>query len=435
MRIIYKREHRNRVWNAKKMKTTKSRIRVYQIIAVLIFVNTLIVYFDRVNISIVAAIMMKSFEWDMGVMGIVMSMFGTGYIISQIPGGYLADKFGGRRVLGWGSFLWSFFTLITPFCNTPLKMYSARALLGLGEGVNFPAETSVLARWLPRTVRARFQGLNLSGIGMGPLIATPLTVWIMEVWGWQAVFYFFAGLGFVWTFVWLAYSKENPADHKGVNEEELREIESGQIAEAGTTLETAPIRSSAVWGLTIAYFGFTYTYWIFINWLPTYLVNERGFTTIKMGFLASLPWLSAFISMNLAGWISDFMVKRGVSTGKARRVLIYIGLPCMALCLWLTTQATDAHVAVALLMVTMFFTGLNFPSFWSLPMDMNAQKAGMIAGMMNTGSALAAILAPGVTGYVALFMGWTAALSVGSGLGYYVCVDSLLHCPKSVSQK
>ena len=268
-----------------KIKTTKSRFRVYQIIAVFIFVNTLIVYFDRVNISIVAPIMMKYFEWDMGVMGIVMSMFGAGYIVSQIPGGYLSDKFGGRRVLGWGSFLWSFFTVVTPFCNTPLQMYSARALLGLGEGVNFPAETSVLARWLPRAVRARFQGLNLSGIGMGPLIATPLTVWIMEVWGWQAVFYFFAGLGFLWTFGWLAYSKENPADHRSVSEEELKEIETGQIAEAGTTLETAPMRSGSVWGLAIAYFGFTYTYWVFINWLPTYLVNERGFTTIKMGFL------------------------------------------------------------------------------------------------------------------------------------------------------
>jgi len=412
------------------IKTTKSRFRVYQIIAVLIFANTLIVYFDRVNISIVAPIMMKYFEWDMGVMGIVMSMFGAGYIISQIPGGYLSDKFGGRRVLGWGSFLWSFFTLVTPFCNTPLQMYSARALLGLGEGVNFPAETSVLARWLPRAVRARFQGLNLSGIGMGPLIATPLTVWIMEIWGWKAVFYFFAGLGFLWTFGWLAYSKENPADHRSVSAEELKEIETGQIAEAGTTLETAPMRSGSVWGLAIAYFGFTYTYWVFINWLPTYLVTERGFTTIKMGFLASLPWLSAFISMNLAGWISDIMVKKGMPTGKARRVLIYIGLPCMALCLWFTTQATDAYVAVALLTVTMFFSGLNFPSFWSLPMDMNPKRAGVIAGMMNTGSALAAILAPGITGYVALFMGWTAALSVGSGLAVMSVLIVYFTAPK-----
>ena len=135
--------------------------------------------------------------------------------------------------------------------------------------------------------------------------------------------------------------------------------------------------------------------------------------------------------MNLAGWISDIMVKKGMPTGKARRVLIYIGLPCMALCLWLTTQATDAYVAVALLTVTMFFSGLNFPSFWSLPMDMNAKKAGVIAGMMNTGSALAAILAPGITGYVALFMGWTAALSVGSGLAVISVLIVYLTAPKT----
>lgn len=413
------------------VKKTGPRFRVYQVIGILIFLNTLIVYFDRVNISIVAPTMMKFFHWDMGVMGLTMSMFGVGYILTQIPGGYFADKFGGRKILACGSMGWSFFTFLTPFANTPTLMYMVRALLGLGEGVNFPAETSVLSRWLPRKARARVQGLNLSGIAAGPLIATPLTVWIMTMFGWQAVFYFYAAVGATWTAVWMMYSKDNPTQHKGVSSEELKEIETGQVAEVGETVVGAPGRSTAVWGLAISYFCFTYTWWLFLNWLPTYLIQARGFTIIKMGFFASLPWLAAFISMNVAGWISDGLVKRGFSTGKARRVLIYSGVPGMAICLWLVTQATDAYMAVALITITMMFCGLNFPSFWSLPMDMHAQKAGLISGMMNTGSGLAAILAPGITGYVVMLAGWTAAMSFASVLAVFSVIVIYFTAPKA----
>jgi MFS family permease len=156
---------------------------VYWIIGLFVFVNTMICYFDRVNFSVAAPAIMKYFNWDIGVIGLVMSMFGVGYIITQIPAGLLGDRFGGRKVLAAGSVGWSFFTLLTPFASTPLLMYLVRGLLGLAEGVNFPASTTVLSRWVPRKARARIQGMNLSGVAAGPLIATPLTVWIMTEFG------------------------------------------------------------------------------------------------------------------------------------------------------------------------------------------------------------------------------------------------------------
>jgi MFS transporter, ACS family, glucarate transporter len=388
----------------------------YWIIGIFIFLNTMICYFDRVNFSVAAPTIMKHFNWDMGVLGLAMSMFGVGYILTQIPAGLLSDKFGGRKVLAGGSVGWSFFTLLTPLAGSPLLMYLVRGLLGLAEGLNFPGSTSVLSRWVPRKARARIQGLNLSGVAAGPLIATPLTVWIMTQFGWKAVFYFYGVLGFVWAAAWLFYSTEKPSEHKGMTSEDLREIESSQAAEEGVSVGDAPIRSKAVWGLAASYFCFTYTWWLFLNWLPTYLVQVRGYTTIKMGFYASLPWLAALISSNGAGWLSDALVKRGFSTGKARRTLIYFGAPAMAVCLWLASQAGNAEVAVALITATILLVGMNFPAFWSLPMDMNVQKAGFITGMMNTGSALASIVAPGVTGYVAMGFGWSAALGLGSVL-------------------
>jgi len=408
----------------------KPRIRVYPVIGFLIFTNTLIVYFVRVNIAIVAPEMMMTFGWDIGIVGIAMSMFGLGYMITQVPGGLLADRYGGRKILAWGSVLWSTLTVLTPSASTPGLMYAVRGLLGLAEGVSFPAETSMLARWLPRKSRARFQGLNLSAIAAGPLIATPLSVWIMSTFGWEAVFYSYAALGFLWTAVWIAYSTETPSLHRGVSAEELAAIEGDAESDRLEAVD-APLRSKAVWGLALSYFCFTYTFWLFLNWLPTYLVQARGFTLFKMGFFASLPWLAAFLSMNLAGWLSDALVRRGCSTGKSRRILVQIGLPGMALFIGLAALAENDYVAISLITLTMLLAGLNFPSFWSLPIDMHPKKAGLIAGIMNTGGAMAGVVAPVVTGYVAMLWGWSAALYLASAMAIVSVVVIGLTTPRS----
>ncbi len=415
-------------------KMEQRSVPAYWIIGFFVFANTMICYFDRVNFSVAAPTIMKLFKWDMGILGLAMSMFGVGYILTQIPAGLLSDRFGGRKVLAAGSVGWSLCTVLTPFAITPLLMYLVRGLLGLAEGLNFPGSTSVLSRWVPLKARARIQGLNLSGVSAGPLIATPLTIWIMTGFGWKAMFYFYGILGFLWTAAWLFYSTENPSEHPGMTRDNLKEIEAGQADKLAISADNAPIRSKSVWGLAIAYFCFTYTWWLFLNWLPTYLVQARGYTTIKMGFFASLPWLAALISTNAAGWLSDALVKRGFTTGRARRTLIYAGAPAMAVCLWLATQARNAEVAVGLITVTISLAGMNFPAFWSLPMDMNVRKAGFITGMMNTGSALASIVAPGVTGYVAMWFGWTAALGLGSILALLSAILMYLTASKPTSK-
>lgn len=183
-------------------------------------------------------------------------------------------------------------------------------------------------------------------------------------------------------------------------------------------------------GLATAYFCFTYTWWLFLNWLPTYLVLARGYTTLRMGFYASLPWLAVLVSTNGAGWLSDLLVKRGFSTPRSRRILIYVGSPTMAICLWFVSRAEGAEMAVGLITVTIALAGMNLPAFWSMPIDLSVQKAGVITGMMNTGSALASIVAPGVTGYVAMWFGWTAALGLGSILALLSALLMFLTAPR-----
>jgi len=174
---------------ASAVEVKRRPIPTYWIIGVFVFVNTMICYFDRVNFSVAAPMIIRA---------------------SMVAG---VDERLKCTVLGLagGSIGWSFFTLLTPLAGTPVLMYLVRGLLGLAEGLNFPGSTSVLSRWVPRKARARIQGLNLSGIAAGPLIATPLTVWIMTLFGWKAVFYFYGVLGFIWAGAWLLYSTEKQA--------------------------------------------------------------------------------------------------------------------------------------------------------------------------------------------------------------------------------
>ena len=407
----------------------------YWIIGFFIFANTMICYFDRVNFSVAAPTIMKLFHWDMGILGLAMSMFGVGYFLTQIPAGLLGDRFGGRKVLAAGSVGWSFFTLLTPFASTPLLMYLVRGLLGLAEGLNFPGATVVLSRWVPRKARARIQGLNLSGVAAGPLIATPLTIWIMTAFGWKAMFYFYGILGLLWAAAWLLYSTEHPSEHRGMSREDLKELDSGQTVEATVSVGDAPIRSKAVWGLAAAYFCFTYTWWLFLNWLPTYLVQARGFTAIKMGFYASLPWLAALISTNGAGWLSDALVKRGFTTGSARRTLIYGGAPAMAVCLWFVSRAGNAEVAVGLITRHHLSGGHELPRLLESAHGHERAKGRVHHRDDEYGKRTCLHRGTGVTGYVAMWYGWTAALGLGSVLALISAVVMYLTAPNVTSKQ
>src|SRR5512139_2966456 len=148
-------------------------------LVILFFSSNLICYMDRINISVTAPTIMKELGWDEAALGIILSSFFVGYTLLQIPGGWLADRFGGKLILSCGVLWWSLFTLITPLARSVTGMAVFRTLMGLGEGVNFPSIQSLTARWIPAGERSRAMGFILSGVSVGNIIAFPLATWIM----------------------------------------------------------------------------------------------------------------------------------------------------------------------------------------------------------------------------------------------------------------
>lgn len=385
----------------------------------LAFLAIIVAYLDRINLSVSAPLIMKEFGWNPAQFGVVLSAFFMGYAILQAPSGWLADKIGGRKILASGMVWWSIFTILTPFGKSIGLMMFIRSMLGLGEAVTFPAITSMVSRWMPPAERARAQGFNLSGMMVGAGAGIPIVALIIQTWGWKLAFYSFGVLGLIWMFIWMTYVTDKPEQHPGVSAEELKEISQGK---AGTEDNTSTqgnlgiiLNSRSVWGLVLGYFMQNYNWYLFLTWLPGYLVMARGFDIIKTGIYGMLPYLGAFIFANLSGQISDRLVKEyGCNT--ARKIILYTSFAGSAIFLYFGAHAASPMLAVLFITICVSFVGMNFAPFWALPVDIAPRNAGFVSGLMNTSGTVAGIIAPMLTGFVVNTTGsWIYALSVAMG--------------------
>ena len=394
----------------------RRRVPVYGVILVLIFLSTLITYCDRVNISYLLPWFHSHFGWNDAELGLLSSTFFIGYTVFQVPAGMLADKFGGKRILLVGSLWWSVFTILSAVGTTIPLMGAIRALMGSGEAANFPSDTHLTRHWAPQSLRSRATGWNLSAIALGPLIATPITIWLLDSYGWRSVFYFYGVIGLIWTVAWAWYGRSRPTEHPAVSREELAKITAAEPAVAAESLDS-PLRSRQVWGLTVSYFFLLYSFYLVLTLLPTYLEQARHFSTGSLALTATIPYAVAFITMNCSGFLIDRLIRRGWAVGTARRTLIYVGLAGTGVFTALEAVAPGAGLAVALLSIALGFTGLCFSPYWALPIDYSPGSPGLVSGMLNTSGNIAGIVAPAVTGAIVTATGsWDVALFISAAL-------------------
>jgi ACS family sodium-dependent inorganic phosphate cotransporter len=207
----------------------------------LVFLSVFICYIDRVNISVAIIPMAEELGWDLSTQGIVLSSFFFGYLLLQVAGGRLADRYGGKVVLGAGVVAWSLFTLFTP----PAAwlgigaLLIARVAMGMGEAVTFPSIYSIYTRWMPVGERARAVAFANSGIPLGTVFALVTTPMIVTAFGWEWAFYLFGAVGFLWFLLWRAIVTNTPQQHPTITASELATIEAG-TAPAGEEVVLPP---------------------------------------------------------------------------------------------------------------------------------------------------------------------------------------------------
>jgi sugar phosphate permease len=407
----------------------------------LICLMYLITYLDRVNISTAAPAISAEFGFDKLTMGAIFSAFVWAYALFQVPGGWLNDRFGARPVLSTIVAYWSVMTAVTAAATGVMSFIVARFLFGMGEAGAFPGATRAMQLWYPRRERGFVQGLTHSASRLGAAIAPPIVVLIiaggqfglpwtdvsfsLPALGWRSVFYICGAAGFVWALWWYLSYRNLPEEHGMVNRAELALIrgvgEDGEIKPAmierkadvpwGTLL-----RSPNMWAIMCAYFTYVYCLYIFLSWLPSYLVEARHFTLIKVGLFASLPLFAGVIGDTVGGLATDWLLHKTGSTKIARRSVAITGLLGCAVFIVPAALTDDPYTAVYGLTGAMFFLECTIGPAWAVPMDTGGKYSGTVSGMMNMAGNFGGALSPLVFGFLAQYGNWQAPFVVAAAL-------------------
>jgi ACS family sodium-dependent inorganic phosphate cotransporter len=365
-------------------------------VVLMCFFGTFICYIDRVNISVAIIPMAEQFGWTDTQRGLVLSSFFIGYLVTQVLGGSLAARFGGKAVLGFGVLWWSLFTILTPLSALTSfpALIAARILMGVGEGVAFPATYNLLGRWVPLRERSRAAALNLSGIPLGTLFAVTTTPFIALAFGWPAVFYLFGVLGFIWFAFWWPLAGDRP-DHSPDEKPSGRE---GRSAPRGLVPWRAILSHKSVWAIIVAHFSNNWGLYVLLAWLPSYFATELGINLRSVWIYASLPWIANFFMGNLSGWIGDRMIAGGRSITRVRKTMQVVGSGGPALALIALGYTDNAIAAVSLLSLALGLGAFSFAGFASNHLDISPRHAGAIFGISNTAGTIPGIVGVALTG-------------------------------------
>jgi ACS family glucarate transporter-like MFS transporter len=373
-----------------------------------------ITYLDRVCIAVTAPAMRRDLNLSPVEMSFVFSAFTLAYAIFEIPTGRWADRVGTRRILLRIVTWWSTFTILTGAAFNYGSLLVTRFLFGAGEAGAWPNVAITFARWFPQRERGTVQGIFFSGAhlagGLTPLLVTAL----MAYFHWRVLFVLFGSIGFIWAFTWYRWFRDTPAGHPSVSPEERAYIESGCVHVSAHGVSRARWKqlftNRTVLFLCLMYFTQVYGFYLYITWLPTYLNESRGFSSIALGLLAGLPLTLSAVADVVGGIVTDVMTLRfGLRIGRA-----VVGSASLAAAgVFLISGTFVANPVLAAVLISLAAASSNFllGAAWGTCVDIGGNHSGVVSAAMNSSGAVGGILSPILIGFVVQhFATWTAPL-------------------------
>ncbi|ALA59646.1 MFS transporter [Nitrospira moscoviensis] len=390
------------------------------LILTLLFCISVVTYIDRVNISVTARQMMPAFGLTDQEMGWIFSAFVTGYALFQIPGGWLADRWGARAVLTGALVWWSLCTAFTAMAAvSPLAeavgivgaLLAVRFTLGMGEAVALPTFNRAVANWMPAGSRGIGIGIAIGGIGLGSAVTPPIAAWIMVNWGWQTVFYLSAVIGLAMAVLWWAIARNHPREHPWVRRPPAPEASPQAADSQFHTLWRLLAGNRTVWWLVLSYSCLGYAAYFYMSWFYLYLVTVRGFDVLTGGLYASAPFLAMLIGCPVGGWVTDRLAARyGITAGRASTGMAGMTAAGVAIAFGGFVESPPAALAgLSLGAGCLYFT---VGAYWASTTDLSKAHAGTLSGLMNTGANLGGALSPVLTPWIAAHWGWPASFAV-----------------------
>lgn len=367
-------------------------------------------YVDRAVMGAATPVMMRAFHMDKIGMGWSSSAFNWSYALFQVPGGWLADRYGPRLVLASALAWWSVFTSATGLAYSAVSLAVARFFFGAGEAAAFPSSSRALVRWLPVRQRAFGQGFQHAGSRLGAAVAPLIVVVLIARFNWQTVFYLLGTVGVLWAIVWYRYYRDDPREHAAVNQEEISLIGIGRHVQAPANKAPVPwkkiLACRDLWYLSALYFCYGYVLWLYLQWLPSYFVEARNFSGIKTGLAASIPLLAATVTNVAGGWISDKLAARWSDLRRGRTRVSILGFAIAGLALLPGVLARNNLISLVWLTVALAGLELTVAVSWAICLDIGGGFSGSVSAVMNMFGNLGGAVGAVVIGYLATLLGW-----------------------------
>ena len=364
----------------------------------LLCVMYFITYIDRVNVGTAAGAIQKELGLSNTQLGLIFSGFAYPYLIFQVIGGLVGDRFGPRRTLFACGLIWAVATVLTGFANGMVTLFLCRLLLGFGEGATFPTATRAMQYWTPPNGRGLAQGLTHSFARLGNAITPPMVAWLMALFTWRGSFVALGIASTIWVVVWFWYFRDDPNDHLSITTEELAALPPRASAEK-IIIPWGPL-VARMWPVTLTYFCYGWGLWLYLNWLPLFFKNSYNLEIKSSAIFASGVFFAGVVGDTLGGVLSDAICKRTGNVRFARLSVTVLGFTGAFLSLMPMFWTRDITTVAICLSAGFFFGELVIGPMWAIPMDIAPKYSGTAAGLMNMGSALAAIVSPLIAGFV-----------------------------------
>jgi len=369
-------------------------------------------YVDRVNLSTASSAIQKEFGLSPTQLGFVLSAFAYPYAALQVIGGWVGDRLGARKTLFLCGTVWALATATTGLATGMVSLVVFRMLLGLGEGATFPTATRAMQSWTPVGRRGFAQGVTHAFSRLGNTV-TPVIVTALMAWSsWRGAFVVLGAASMVWVVAWWLYYRDDPKDHAGITEADLAILPPHRATKKATvpwrrlTLRILPV--------TLTYFCYGWTLWLMLTWLPQFLQKQFSIDLKQSAIYLTIVYFFGFIGDSVGGIVSDYLLHRTGRLTFSRLVVIVPGMLGAAAFTMPVLFSRDLVTVTICLSGAFFFLELVIGPIWAVPMDIAPKYSGMASGLMNTGSAVAAIVSPLAFGYIVQVTGGWAVPFYGS---------------------
>ena len=415
-------------------RNSRFRYRIFTMVVLLALIN----YIDRGAMSYAAAHITGEYGLDRGDWGAVLGYFGYGYMVGALFGGMLADRFGPRKVWIVAGVTWSIFEIATAWAGdfglaflggSALAGFATiRILFGAAEGPAYSIINKTIANWATPRERGFVVGFGLLSTPLGALLTAPVAVGLLSLTGsWRAMFYILGAAGLIVLVLFMRIFTDRPDTNPRVSPAELREIQAARAEQAAAQGDAPALpwwsffRSKTLLLNTLGYFSFNYVNFLLLTWTPKYLQDTFGYSLSSLWYMGMIPLTGACVTVLLGGRISDMLARR---TGNLKIARSWFAAGCLlatTLCFLMVSQAQSVFAVIALMTLANALNAMPNSVYWAVVIDTApASRVGTFSGLMHFFANIASILAPTLTGYLAVRHGYSVmfvAASVATAVG------------------